>query len=153
MDKRKSNTEIDRERYKSYLKIKEVCGTEQMSSGEFTKLFKENDIPSSCNYFNHMIKNKMFTRVGNNKYCFSRENLTFDQFQKIFNDARAYSQESHERNRKPKTVTQAPASNLIPINKQEKINKYIEFLKGEGYKVQKPVKVQRIVYDTVYEDC
>ena len=30
---------------------------------------------------------------------------------------------------------------------------YIEFLKGEGYKVQKPVQVQRIVYDTVYEDC
>ena len=153
MDKRRISPEIDRRRYSNFLEVKRVAGDAVMTSAEIFKLFKENDIPASAKYFTYMMKGNFFTKVSVNHYKFNRNEITFDQFRKCLLDAREYDQIKKAKAKANRELVEQGLPKLTPVSKQEKINKYIEFLKGEGYKVQKPVQVQRIVYDTVYEEC
>lgn len=153
MDKRRISPEIDKRRYSSFLQIKDVAGDSIMTSKEIFKFFKENDIPASVKYFAYMIKNGFFTKVSINHYKFSHEPISFDQFRKCFLEVRQYDANKKAKAKEAKDIAEHGIPKMIPISKQEKLQKYIDFLKAEGYKVQKPVQVQRIVYDTIYEEC
>lgn len=153
MDKRHISVDIDKQRYKHFVEIKNVFGDTVMTSKEIFELFKTNDIPASAKYFTYMMKHGFFTKVAINKYKFAPREITLDDFRKCFLEVRAYDMDKKAKQKERKEIEQHGIPKLQPISKQEKINKYVEFLKSEGYKVQKPVERQVVTTVIDYVEC
>ncbi len=148
---KKERDEQERINFNTFLSLAQEHRNKVLTSKEISEILKDHSIPCSVAYLGNMIQSGLFIKEGNNRYKFFDGKITFDDYERPMLKTRNQHKESRNRI-KNKQVTVGDKV-MIPIGEEEKIKKYVQFLKEKGYKIQKPVKVPVTIYETHYVDC